>query len=50
MFFENLAAVEVPGITLVQLKFLRIGNTLQTAELTVRCAMGHVPSLLLVVV
>lgn len=49
MLFENLAAVEGPGITLLQLKFLRMGSILQAAELAVRHAMGHVASLLLVV-
>lgn len=49
MLLENLSAVEVSGITLLQLKFLRMGNILQTAELTIRHDMVHVASLLLVV-
>ena len=50
VLFKKLVTVEVPGNILLQLKVLRMDSILQTAEAAVRCAMGCVTSLLLVVV
>lgn len=50
VLFKKLAAVEVPGNILLQLRVVRMDSTLQTTEVVVRCAMGCVTSLLLVMV
>lgn len=50
VLFKKLASVEVPDSILLQLNVLRMDSILQTAEVAVRCAVGLVISLLLVVV
>lgn len=48
--FKKLASGEVPGSILLQLKVLRMDSILQTTAVAVRCAMGRVTGLVLLVV